>query len=106
MSVVEQKCFAIACDRCGDLYGELYEERAGPLHFDTPERAEAYLRDECWDSVWETDGEAWFCEACAGTTGWFCDNCLEWFPNTVAHHTPPGWTACNECFALAKEGSK
>lgn len=103
MSVVEQKCFAIACDRCGDLY----EEGAGPVHFDTPERAEAYTLSGRWgDSVWETDGEAWFCEACADTTGWFCDDCMRWFPNAVAHHTSPGWTACNECFALAGEGSK
>lgn len=102
MSVVEQKCFAIACDRCGDLY----EEGLGPVHFDTPESAGAFFRGEWLDSMWETDGEAWFCEACADTTGWFCDECMRWFPNAVAHHTSPGRNFCSECFALDGEGPK
>ena len=74
------------------------------MHFETPESDGAFFRDECRDSMWETDGEAWFCEDCAATSGWFCDDCMRWFPNAVAHHTSPGWIACSECFALDGEG--
>lgn len=97
MSVIEQKCFAVSCDRCGHLYAEDF----GPVHFASPEGAASYLREELWDTDWETDGEAWFCERCADSTGWNCDDCGKWFADAVAHHAGPIWTSCSECFALA-----
>lgn len=99
MSVVEKTCFVVACDRCGDPY----EEGDGPPHFATSESAAAYLRNVCWDTSWNSDGSAWFCEDCADVMGWVCDDCLGWFPNTVMRYTSLGRTACDECLTQATE---